>query len=67
MKIEDAIREVKTRPTVPLWPHLGLIFELSKSGVYGAAKSGQFEVIRIGRSVRAITAPLRKQLKMDVE
>jgi hypothetical protein len=26
IKLEDAIEEIRTKPVVPLWPHLGLVF-----------------------------------------
>jgi hypothetical protein len=65
MEIKDAIHEIQTRPAVPLFPHVALALQMSKSAVYEAAKKGEIDVIRINRSVRAITAPLRKRLHMD--
>jgi hypothetical protein len=65
MKLEDAVQEIRTRPAVPLWPHVGLALNLSRGSVYTAAANGEIEVIRIGRSIRAVSAPLRKQLGLD--
>jgi hypothetical protein len=60
--IQECIEEIRTKPTVPPWPTLGVALELSKGGVYDAVRRGDFETIRIGRLIKVITAPLRRQL-----
>jgi hypothetical protein len=65
MKIEEALEEIKNKPTVPLWPHLGLVFDLSRGSVYTAARNGTFETIRVGNCIPAISAPLRRKLGID--
>jgi hypothetical protein len=66
MKLEDALEDIRSRPVVPLWPHVGLVLDLSRGSVYASAARGEIEVIRMGRSIKAITAPLRKRLGLDV-
>jgi len=65
MQIEQAIKEIKTRPTVPLWPHVGLALNLSRGSVYSAAARGEIETVKIGHAIRAVTAPLRRKLGID--
>jgi len=68
MNIEDALREIRTKPLVPLWPHLGLVFDMSRGSVYAAARTGQFDIFRYGKDgkrMKALTAPIRKRLGMD--
>jgi len=67
MQLEEAIREVRTKPTVPLWPVVGLVLSMSRCGVYNAAKAGQIETIRYGARIKAVTAPLRRKLGLDSE
>lgn len=67
MQVKEAIREIQTKPTVPLWPHLGLALNLSRGSVYAAARRNEIEVVRIGGSIRAVTAPLRRKLGLASE
>jgi hypothetical protein len=60
--VEECIQEIKTRPTVPAWPIVGVAVGLSRPGTYNAVNRGDFETIRIGRLIKVITAPLRKKL-----
>jgi hypothetical protein len=64
MKIEDAIREVCTKPVVDLWPTTATLLDLSRSGVYGAAGRGEIDTVRIGRLLKAVSSSLRKRLKI---
>ena len=65
MHIEQVLQDIRTKPVVPLWPHVGLVLNVSRGSVYGLAARNEIEVIRIGRSIRAVTAPLRKMLGLD--
>jgi hypothetical protein len=65
MKLKDVLEEIKTQPVIPLWPHLGLVLKMSRGSVYNAAKRNEIDVIRIGHSIKAVTAPLRKRLGLD--
>ncbi len=65
MEIEEAVKAVKTRPLVPIWPTAGLLLDMSRSRAYIAAQNGEIDVIRNGRSLRAISSSLRKRLKID--
>jgi hypothetical protein len=66
MELKDALEEIRTRPVVPLWPHVGLVLDLSRGAVYASVKRQEIDVIRMGKSIKAITAPLRKRLGLDV-
>ena len=65
MELREALNDIKTKTVVPLWPHVGLVLNVSRGSVYGLAARNEIEVIRIGRSIRAVTAPLRKRLGLD--
>ena len=65
MNLKDALREIRAKPVVPLWPHIGLVLDLSRGAVYASVKRQEIDVIRMGRSIRAVTAPLRKRLGLD--
>jgi hypothetical protein len=65
MELKDALQEIRTKPVVPLWPHLGLVLDLSRGAVYASVKRQEIDVIRMGRSIKAVTAPLRKRLGLD--
>jgi hypothetical protein len=65
MQLEEAIREIQTKPVVPLWPVVGLVLDMNRGSVYRAVNAGEIEVVRYGSRIRAITAPLRKKLGID--
>ena len=65
MSFEDILKEIRERPAMPLWPHAGAAYGLSRSATYKAAKDGQIETVEFGRVKRAITKPLRQRLQMD--
>ena len=65
MTIEQAIKEVMRKPVVNLWPTVGMLLDLSRSGVYGAVGRGEIDTIRIGRHLKAVSSPLRKKLKLE--
>jgi hypothetical protein len=67
MELKDALQEIRTKPVVPLWPHIGLVLDLSRGAVYASAKRNEIDVIRMGRSIKAVTAPLRKRLGLDAD
>lgn len=65
MELHDIVEEIRTNPTVPIWPHVGAVLRLSRGTTYAAVSRGDIEVIRIRRVLRAVTAPLRKRLGID--
>lgn len=65
MEFEKIMQDIRTKPTVPVWPHAGVVYGLSRGGVYDAVRRGEIETIRMGRALRAITAPMRKRLSID--
>jgi hypothetical protein len=66
---EDILNDIKTRPTVPVWPHYAWANHLSRGKSYQVASLGGPEFLVIpgsGRkTIRAITAPLRKKLGIE--
>jgi hypothetical protein len=65
MELKDALDAIRTKPVVPLWPHVGLLLDLSRGAVYASVRRDEIDVIRVGRSIKAVTAPLRKRLGLD--
>lgn len=53
------------QPTLTVWPETAKILNLSRSGAYAAANSGDIPVVRFGRSMRVPTAVLRRILGLD--
>lgn len=65
MTLEEALREIRTRPVVNLWPTVGTALSLSRGATYAAVNRGEIEVIELGRLKKAITAPLRRKLGLE--
>lgn len=65
----EILNDIKTKPTVPVWPHYGWAHGLGRNKAYELAKKGGQEFLRIGEGerpiVRAITAHLRKKLGIE--
>jgi len=51
-------------PLINLWPTAAVILGVSRSEIYAMAGRGEIEVLPVGRLRKAITASLRKKLKM---
>lgn len=60
----EILEEIRTKPTVPIWPHAGVALGLPKATTYDAARRGEIEVLRFGRRVLALSQPLRQKLKL---
>jgi hypothetical protein len=65
MKIADAMRELHTKPLINLWPTAAAILDVSRSEIYAMAARGEIEVLPVGRLKKAITAPLRRKLRLE--
>jgi hypothetical protein len=63
--LAEILADIRTKAAVPLWPHAGKAYDLGKSATYKAAHAGDIEVIRIGRLLKAVTAPMRTRLGLD--
>jgi hypothetical protein len=63
------LKDVKTRPTAPLWPHYGELYGLSRGATYKAAAEGlakgDAEFMRVGKAIRLVTAVTRKKLGLE--
>jgi hypothetical protein len=62
---QQMLEDIRTRPTVPLYPHAAWAYDLSRGGTYEAAKRGDIETVGMGRKRPALTGPLRRQLKIE--
>jgi len=60
--LEEILEEIRRKPTVRVWPHAGRALGFGRGAIYAAAARNEIDVIRIGRSVRAVSASLRKRL-----
>jgi hypothetical protein len=65
MTVEEAIAEIKRKPTVRLWPTIAVLRGISKHGVYQAAKRGEIDTIRNGKLILAISASERRKLGIE--
>ena len=65
MKLQEALTEIMTKPVVPLWPQVGLVLDMSRGSVYEAARNGDIDTIRVGHRIKAVSASLRRKLKLD--
>ena len=59
---EQMLNDIKVRPCVPLWPHTAWALNLSRTGVYAAARRGDIVTDKTSRRRPALTGPLRKRL-----
>lgn len=65
MTADELKRALIEELTVPVWPHAGKAFGLSRNPAYEAAKRGDIPTIRIGGAIRVPTAFLRKMLGIE--
>ena len=66
MTPDEIINEIKVKPSVPVWPHIGFAYGVSRAKAYQVAqaslkeKTGEF--IRIGKTIRAVSSVIRQKL-----
>jgi hypothetical protein len=65
MEMREILADLQENPTVPIWPHYAKIMRISRGTAFEAVKNGDVEVLRVGRLIRVISAPLRRQLGLD--
>lgn len=65
MNLQEILDEIKSKPTVRVWPHLGVVFDCSRGQAYSMVARQDVDTIRIGNSIRVITSSLRKRLGLD--
>jgi hypothetical protein len=65
----EILNDIKTKPTVPVWPHYGWANGVCRGTSYGIARrglaEGSPEFMRHGRLIRALTGPMRKKLHIE--
>jgi excisionase family DNA binding protein len=60
--LDEEIAALLRRPALTV-PELAKVLNVSKNSIYEGVKEGRYETIPVGkRSVRIVTAPIRKQL-----
>jgi hypothetical protein len=64
-ELERVLKDLKSQPTVPIWPHVGVVLGISRNAAYAAAKSKEIDVIQVGRLKKAVSASLRKRLGIE--
>lgn len=62
---ETILQDIKTRLTVPVWPHAGQALGLGRNASYEAAGRGEIESRRFGRRLVVPTAWLREVLHIS--
>jgi len=70
--IKQALEDVRNNPTIDLWPHTGMLLGLGRNSTYAATlpRDGQppvIQTIRVGKAKRALSAPLRKLLQIEMQ
>jgi hypothetical protein len=64
--MNQELQELLSRPTADVDDVGRVCFGLSRNGSYEAAKRGDFATIRVGRLLKVPTAPLKRQLGIEV-
>jgi hypothetical protein len=66
---EKTLNEIKAKPTVPIYPHIAWVYDVSKNKAYEIAHDGlkrdTGEFFRVGKTIRAVTFPLRRKLGIE--
>jgi hypothetical protein len=65
MTLDEAMQEVRSKPVVDLLPAVGVLLGLSRGSVYQAAHRGDIDVLRIGRLLKAKSAPLLRKIGQE--
>ena len=63
--LPEILEEIKSQPTVPVWPHAGKALGLTRSQAYRAAARKEIDTMRFGRVIKVKSVALRKQLGID--
>lgn len=63
--LEKVLNDIRTLPTVAIWPHLGMALGISRGAAFAMVRSGQAETITIGtKRKKVVSAWLRKKLHL---
>jgi hypothetical protein len=65
MELKEILDEIRSKPTVPIWPHVAKALGISRGLAYDAAKRGEYDVLEIGHRKLAVTASLRRRLGLN--
>jgi hypothetical protein len=66
----EILHDIKTKPTVPVWPHYAWAHNCCRHKAYQMAGKGGPEFLLVGagekrKMIRVLTAPLRKKLSIE--
>ena len=64
--MNEELQELLSKPTASVEDVGRICFGISRPSAYDAARRGDFLTIRIGRLLKVPTAPLRRQLGLEV-
>lgn len=59
------IAQIRSRPTLPVWPDTAKILGLSRGQTYAAVERGEIPSLRFGHRIVVPTAKLLKMLGVD--
>ena len=45
------LEDIRSRPTIDLWPDAGEVLNLGRNQIYAAARNGEIPTLRIGRRI----------------
>jgi hypothetical protein len=60
----EEILEALAKPTVPV-EVAGKILGIGRNGVYAAAKRGDIDIMKMGKRVLVLSAPLKRKLGLE--
>jgi excisionase family DNA binding protein len=63
-RIQEALERLASRPTVSV-VDAGVLLELGRNAAYEAVKRGEIDALRVGKSIRIKSAPLRQKLGLQ--
>jgi hypothetical protein len=67
----EILNDIKTKPTVPIWPHYAWAHNCCRHKAYETARRGGEEFIYVGgdpkkrKMIRVVTSVLRKKLGLE--
>jgi hypothetical protein len=66
----EILNDIRTKPTVPVWPHYAWAMNCCRHKAYETARKGGPEFLHVGdgekrKMIRVVTAPLRKKLGIE--
>ena len=71
MTMARILKDLWLKPTVPLWPTYGAVYDVGRATAYKEAaeglRRGDAEFLRKGKVIRLVTAVTRKRVGLDAD